>query len=123
MSSLGSMALGCGESAHAAQEKLQVADDTSVSAEPDRETPLRQPAAIPLRKPGVLNPNADREAVALQDSAEMAELKRDLESVHSQLDQLNSAIIAVQTHSLRQTGGVALTLSVLMVIAWKVIGG
>ena len=44
-----------------------------------------------------------------------------MRSVHSQLAQINSAIIAIQTHSLRQTGGVALTLSVLMVIAWKVI--
>jgi hypothetical protein len=98
-----------------------VADGTRVSAEPDRETPLRQLAALPPHEPEVRNP--DEEAARLQDRAALAELKSDLASVHSQLAQINSAILAIQTHSLRQTGGVALTLSVLMVIVWKVIGG
>jgi hypothetical protein len=100
-----------------------VADGTRVSAEADREAPLRQFAALPLNEREVRNPNEDRETAWLQDRAELAELRRDLASVHSQLAQINSAILAIQTHSLRQTGGVALTLSVLMVIAWKVIGG
>ena len=66
---------------------------------------------------------ADRAAGEEADGAMLAEVKRDLESVHSQLAQLNWSIIALQTHSLRQTGGVALSLSVLIAIAWKVIGG
>lgn len=100
-----------------------MADATSVSAGADRETPPRQLATLPLREPEVPDPNVEREAASLDDRVEIAELKSDLASVHSQLAQINSAIIAIQTHSLRQTGGVALTLSVLMVIAWKVIGG
>ena len=94
-----------------------------MSANPDRERALRQLAALPLLEPEVRDSSIEREAASLEDRAAIAELKCDLASVHSQLAQINSAIIAIQTHSLRQTGGVALTLSVLMVIAWKVIGG
>jgi hypothetical protein len=83
----------------------------------------RQLAILPLHEREVWDPSIEREAASLEDRAAIAELKSDLASVHSQLAQINSAIIAIQTHSLRQTGGVALTLSVLMVIAWKVIGG
>lgn len=75
--------------------------------------------AVRLREPEV--PNSDARLV--EDHLAIAEIRSELASVHSQLAQINSAIIAIQTHSLRQTGGVALTLSVLMVIAWKVIGG
>ena len=89
----------------------------------DRERALRQLTALPLREPEVRDSSIEREGASLEDRAAIAELKCDLASVHSQLAQINSAIIAIQTHSLRQTGGVALTLSVLMVIAWKVIGG
>jgi hypothetical protein len=66
---------------------------------------------------------ADRATGEDADGATLAEVTRDLDFVHSQLAQLNTSIIALQTHSLRQTGGVALSLSVLIAIAWKVIGG
>jgi hypothetical protein len=57
------------------------------------------------------------------DRATIAEIRRDLTAVHSRLDQISEGIVALQTHSLRQTGGVALALSVLLAIAWKVIAG
>jgi len=57
------------------------------------------------------------------DRARMAEISRDLERVHGQLDEINSGIIGLQTHSLRETGVAALALAVLIAIAWKVIGG
>jgi hypothetical protein len=57
------------------------------------------------------------------DRTEITQIRRDLAAVHSQLDQINSGIVALQTHSLRQTGGVALALSVLIAIAWRVIAG
>jgi hypothetical protein len=63
------------------------------------------------------------EAKVEDDSAAIAEISRDLASVHAQLAQINTGIMALQTHSLRRTGGVALTLSVLLAIAWKVLGG
>ena len=63
------------------------------------------------------------EAKVEDDSVAIAEISRDLASVHAQLAQINTGIIALQTHSLRQTGGVALTLSVLLAIAWKVLAG
>jgi hypothetical protein len=66
---------------------------------------------------------ADPAAGEEAEGAMLAEVKRDLEFVHSQLAKLNTSIIALQTHSLRQTGGVALSLSVLIAIAWNVIGG
>lgn len=63
------------------------------------------------------------EAQVGDDSAAIAEISRDLASVHAQLAQISSGVVALQTHSIRQTGGVALTLSVLLAIAWKVLGG
>jgi hypothetical protein len=53
----------------------------------------------------------------------VAGISSDLESVHSQLAQINSGIIGLQSNSLRQMGIVALALAVLIAIAWKVIGG
>lgn len=94
-----------------------------MSAEADRETQLLQLAALPVRESETLDPNVERKAASLEDRMAIGEIKSDLASIHSQLVQINSAIVAIQTHSLRQTGGVALTLSVLMVVGWKVLGG
>jgi hypothetical protein len=71
----------------------------------------------------VLSDVAGVEAQVDDDGVAIAEISRDLASVHAQLAQIKTGIIALQTHSLRQTGGVALTLSVLLAIAWKVLGG
>jgi hypothetical protein len=57
------------------------------------------------------------------DQATIAGISSDLESVHSQLAQINAGIIGLQNNSLRQTGVAALGLAVLIAIAWKVIGG
>jgi hypothetical protein len=57
------------------------------------------------------------------DRVTMAEIKQDLGFVHSQLGQINRAIIGLQANGLRQTGVAALALAVLIAIAWKVIGG
>jgi hypothetical protein len=63
------------------------------------------------------------EAGLREDREAMAELRGDLAAVRSELAKLNAGVVVLQTHSLRQTGGVALALSVLIAIAWKVIGG
>lgn len=57
------------------------------------------------------------------DRATIDGISRDLDSVHAQLAQINSGIIGLQSHSLRQSGVAALALAVLLAIAWKVIGG
>jgi len=63
------------------------------------------------------------EAELRSDRARMAEISSDLARVHRQLDQINSGIIGLQSHGLRQTGVAALGLAVLLAIAWKVIAG
>lgn len=64
---------------------------------------------------------------ALRAEAELAAsepaLRETVRAMHLQLEQHSAAIVALETHSLRQTGGVALALSVLIAIAWKVIAG
>jgi hypothetical protein len=63
------------------------------------------------------------EAELRNDRARMAEISSDLAHVHKQLDEINSGIIGLQNHNLRQTGVAALALAVLVAIAWKVIAG
>ena len=65
----------------------------------------------------------DLEGELDEERAVVAEIRRDLSSVHSQLRQLMAGVIGLQDHSLRQTGVAALVLAVLVAIAWKVIEG
>ena len=51
------------------------------------------------------------------------EMRETVRAMHLQLEQHSAAIVALETHRLRQTGGVALALSVVIAIAWKVIAG
>jgi hypothetical protein len=81
------------------------------------------PAARTLSEDGADRPLAEMDARLDADRATIAAIRSDLSRVHFQLDQITAGIVALQTHSLRQTGGVALALSVVIAIGWKVIAG
>jgi hypothetical protein len=57
------------------------------------------------------------------DRAKIAKLDDEVESVESELGPIRSAIMGLQSHSLRLTGVIALVLAVLITIGWKAIGG
>ena len=87
----------------------------------------RDRAAEELRAPPLPATNGRQrehaDARFRSDRPEIAEIRRDLAVVHSKLDRITAGVATLQTHSLRQTGGVALVLSVLIALAWKVIAG
>jgi hypothetical protein len=89
----------------------------------DHDTELRRLTSLDAGEPDLRSLRSELEAQSREDRAAIAEIKSDRALVHRQLDQINAGIIAIQTHSLRQTSGVAFALSVLIVIAWKAIGG
>ena len=110
------------EPVHARTERA--AGDTCVR----RDRAAEELRAPPLPATHGRSANAERQrehtdARFRSDRAEIAEIRRDLAVVHSKLDRITAGVVALQTHSLRQTGGGALVLSVLIALAWKVIAG
>jgi hypothetical protein len=86
-------------------------------------TAAANPATRTLSEDGADRLLAEMDARLDADRATIAAIRGDLSRVHFQLDQITAGIVALQTHSLRQTGGVALALSVVIAIGWKVIAG
>ena len=112
---------------HGSELRLVAAGAANVLAEAERAAGYVQADAKGAAQT-YANATAEGRLVMLEaelraNRAIVTKIDGDLALVHAQLERLGLSIITLQTHSLRQTGGVALALSVLLVIAWKVIGG
>jgi hypothetical protein len=67
--------------------------------------------------------SAGRTVATPAPSEAIAEIHDELDAVHSELSQVTTGVVALQTNSLRLTGVAALVLAVLIAVAWKVVGG
>ena len=99
---------------------------TEIRAEGKRAAEVVRAAGEEVRREHDCAPEgarAEMEAERHDDRATMAEINRDLASVHSELGPIATSVIGLQSFGLRLTGAAALVLAVLIGIAWKVIGG